>query len=54
MHTVSSLDFRSLSVFLILLSKVADKLIRLDKNSLNGESLEVKLVISRKKNFEKI
>ena len=47
-HTVSSQNLRSLSVFLILLGKVANKLMTLDKNLLNGESLEVKCAISRK------
>ena len=51
-HTVSSQDFRSLSVFLILLSKFVDVLMTLGKNSLNSESLEVKVAISRK-NFLK-
>ena len=54
MHTVSSQDFRSLSVFLILLSKVPNKFMELEKKTLNGESLEVRVAISRKKYFFKI
>ena len=53
LHTVSSQDFRSLSVFLILLSKFVDVLMTLGKNSLNSESLEVKVAISRKKFLKK-
>ena len=40
MHTVSLPIFRSLSVFLILLSKVDNEFINLEKQSLNDESLD--------------